>query len=424
MNAVAGVRGRGGAGGGMGRTGGGLRDHRSGALDHRPRPEAQFGYSRDHRRDRPQIVFGLLCTLEGCPVAVEVFEGNLGDPSTLANPVRKLRLRFRLKRIVLVGDRGMITQARIDADLEPAGFDWITALRAPTIQALAAEGGPLQLSLFDERDMAEIASDDYPGQRLIVCRNPELAAERTRKRAELIEATEKALAKIRAMTERKSHPLRGKDKIALKVGAVLDRRHMAKHFELAITDTSLAWSRKVEAIAAEAALDGIYVIRSNLPENGFPAAAIVLAYKGLSHAERGFRDIKSGDLDVRPIHHRRAHRVRAHVFLCMLAYYVIWHMKRDLAPMLFKDDNPAAAAAQRSSPVAKAKVSPAARRKAARKRTEDGHPVHSFRTLLQDLANRTRNSVRFGDAHPTTILARPTPSQTRAFELLNLKIAA
>ena len=294
-------------------------------------------------------------------------------------------MRFRLKRIVLVGDRGMITQARIDTDIEPAGFDWITALRAPTVQALAAEGGPLQLSLFDERDMAEIASDDYPGERLIVCRNPELAAERARKRAELIDATEKALAKIRAATERKRNPLRGKDKIGLRVGAVIDRRHRAKHFELAITDTSFAWSRKADAIAAEAALDGICesirgprraasttraswaaavsptmksvgkpdalighvrfdVIRSNLPHDGFPAAAIVLAYKGLSHAERGFRDIKSGDLDVRPIHHRRAHRVRAHVFLCMLAYYVLWHMKRDLAPMLFKDDNPAAAA--------------------------------------------------------------------------------
>ena len=192
---------------------------------------------------------------------------------------------------------------------------------------------------------------------------------------------------------------------------MIDRRYMAKHFELAITDTTFAWSRKADAIAAEAALDGIYVIRSNLPQDGFPAAAIVLAYKGLGHAERGFRDLKSGDLDVRPIHHRRAHRVRAHVFLCMLAYYVIWHMKRDLAPMLFKDDNPAAAAAQRPSPVAKAKVSPAARRKAARKRTEDGQPVHSFRTLLQDLANLTRNSVRFGDAHPTTILARPMPSR-------------
>jgi len=401
-----------------------LYDVTSSYLEGRRCELAQFGYSRDHRKDRPQIVFGLLCTPEGCPVAVEVFEGNLGDPSTLANQVRKLRMRFRLKRIVLVGDRGMITQARIAADVQPAGFDWITALRAPAIQTLAAAGGPLQLSLFDERDMAEITSDDYPGERLVVCRNRELAAERARKRAELLAATEAELAKVQAMVRRERNPLRGKDKIGLKLGAVLDRRHMAKHFALAITEDDFTWSRKTADIAAEAALDGIYVIRSNLPTDGFPAAAIVLAYKGLSHAERGFRDIKSGDLDVRPIHHRRAHRVRAHVFLCMLAYYVIWHMKRDLAPMLFKDDEPTAAAALRTSPVAKAKVSPAARRKAARKRTADGHPVHSFRTLLQDLANLTRNSVRFGDARPVTILARPTPIHTRAFQLLGIKIAA
>jgi len=401
-----------------------LYDVTSSYLEGRRCELAQFGYSRDHRGDRPQIVFGLMCTPEGCPVAVEVFEGNLGDPRTLADQVRKLRTRFRLKRVVLVGDRGMITKARIDADLKPAGLDWITALRAPAIKALAAEGGPLQLSLFDERDMAEIVSDDYPGERLVVCRNPELAAERARKRVELLEATETALVKIRAMTEKKRNPLRGQDKIALKVGAVLDRRHVAKHFDLAVTETGLTWSRKAEAIAAEAALDGVYVIRSSLPGNSLPAAALVLAYKGLSHAERGFRDIKSGDLDVRPIHHRRAHRVRAHVFLCMLAYYVVWNMQRDLAPMLFKDDDPAAAAAERSSPVAKAKVSPAARQKAMRKRTEDGQPVHSFRTLLQDLANLTRNSVRFGDARPTTILSRPTPTQTRAFNLLGLKIAA
>jgi transposase len=401
-----------------------LYDVTSSYLEGRRCELAQFGYSRDHRGDRPQIVFGLMCTPEGCPVAVEVFEGNLGDPSTLAAQVRKLRTRFRLKRVVLVGDRGLITKARIDADLAPAGLDWITALRAPAIKALAAEGGPLQLSLFDERDMAEIVSDDYPGERLVVCRNPELAAERARKRVELLDATETALLKIRAMTEKKRNPLRGQDKIALKVGAVIDRRHMAKHFDLAITETGLSWSRRAEAIAAETALDGLYVIRSSLPADGFKAADLVRAYKGLSHAERGFRDIKSGDLDVRPIHHRRAHRVRAHVFLCMLAYYVVWHMKRDLAPMLFKDDNPAAAAAQRSSPVAKAKVSPTARRKAISRRTEDGQPVHSFRTLLHDLANLTRNSVRFGDARPTTILSRPTPTQTRAFDLLGLKIAA
>ena len=401
-----------------------LYDVTSSYLEGRRCELAQFGYSRDHRPDRPQIVFGLMCTPEGCPVAVEVFEGNLGDPSTLAAQVKKLRARFRLKRVVLVGDRGLITKARIDSDLAPAGLDWITALRAPAIKALAAEGGPLQLSLFDERDMAEIVSDDYPGERLVVCRNPELAAERARKRVELLDATEKALIKIRAMTEKKRNPLRGADKIALKVGAVLDRRRMAKHFDLAIAETGLAWSRKAEAIATEAALDGIYVIRSSVPADGFAAADLVLAYKGLSHAERGFRDLKSGDLDVRPIHHRRAHRVRAHVFLCMLAYYVVWRMKRDLAPMLFKDDDPAAAAAERSSPVAKAKVSPAARRKAITRRAEDGQPVHSFRTLLQDLANLTRNRVRFGDARPTTILSRPTPTQTRAFELLGLKIAA
>ena len=401
-----------------------LYDVTSSYLEGRRCELAQFGYSRDHRPDRPQIVFGLLCTPQGCPVAVEVFEGNLGDPATLASQVRKLRVRFRLKRIVLVGDRGMITKARIDADVAPAGLDWITALRAPAIKALAAEGGPLQLSLFDERDMAEIVSDDYPGERLVVCRNPELAAERARKRVELLDATEASLLKIRAMTEKKRNPLRGADKIALKVGAVIDRRRMAKHFDLAIAETGLSWSRKAEAIAAEAALDGIYVIRSSLPADGFAAADLVLAYKGLSHAERGFRDLKSGDLDVRPIHHRRAHRVRAHVFLCMLAYYVVWHMKRDLAPMLFKDDDPGAAAAERSSPVAKAKVSPAARRKAISRRAEDGQPVHSFRTLLQDLANLTRNSVRFGDARPTTILSRPTPTQIRAFQLLGLKIAA
>jgi Transposase DDE domain len=401
-----------------------LYDVTSSYLEGRHCELAQFGYSRDHRADRPQIIFGLLCTPEGCPVAVEVFEGNLGDPSTLAAQITKLRVRFRLKRIVLVGDRGMITQARIDAEVRPAGFDWITALRAPAIQRLAAAGGPLQLSLFDERDLAEIASNDYPGERLIVCRNPELAAERARKRAELLEATEEELAKVQAMTLRKRDPLRGKDKIGFKLGAVLDRRHMAKHFDLAITETSFTWSRRTEAIAAEAALDGIYVIRTNLPPVGFPAAAVVLAYKGLSHAERGFRDIKSGDLDVRPIHHRRARRVRAHVLLCMLAYYVVWHMKRDLAPMLFKDDDPIAAAAQRQSPVAKAKVSPAARAKAARKRTAEGQPAHSFRTLLQDLGNLTRNSVRFGDARPVTVLARPTQIQSRAFELLRVKLAA
>ncbi len=401
-----------------------LYDVTSSYLEGRHCELARFGYSRDHRPDRPQIVFGLLCTPEGCPIAVEVFEGNLGDPTTLAAQIAKLKTRFHLRRIVLVGDRGMITQARLEADLRPADFDWITALRAPAIKQLAAEGGPLQPSLFDERDMAEITAGAFPGERLIVCRNPELAAERRRKRRELLDATEAELQKLQAMTARARNRLRGKDKIGLKVGALLDRRHMAKHFELTITETSLSWTRKADAIAAEAALDGIYVIRTNLPEGAYPAANVILAYKGLSQAERAFRDIKSGDLEVRPIHHRRARRVRAHVFLCMLAYYVTWHMKRDLAPMLFKDDEPATAAAQRSSPVAKAKLSPAARAKAATKRTADGQPVHSFRTLLQDLASLTRNTVRFGDALPLVALTRPTPIHARAFELLAVKLPA
>jgi hypothetical protein len=272
--------------------------------------------------------------------------------------------------------------------------------------------------------MAEITSEDFPGERLIVCRNPELAAERSRKRQELRDATEAELQKVQAMTTRTRNKLRGKDKIGLKVGAVLDRRHMAKHFELAITETNLSWSRKTDAIAAETALDGFYVIRTNLPKAGYPAADVVLAYKGLSQAERAFRDLKSGDLEVRPIHHRRARRVRAHVFLCMLAYYVTWHMKRDLAPMLFKDDDPTTAVTQRPSPVAKATVSPAARAKAARKRTADGQPVHSFRTLLQDLANLTRNTVRFGDTLPIIASTRPTPIHSQAFKLLDVKLTA
>ncbi len=383
-----------------------LYDVTSSYLEGRHCELARFGYSRDHRPDRPQIVFGLLCTPEGCPIAVEVFEGNLGDPTTLAAQIAKLKTRFHLRRIVLVGDRGMITQARLEADLRPADFDWITALRAPAIKQLAAEGGPLQPSLFDERDMAEITAGAFPGERLIVCRNPELAAERRRKRRELLDATEAELQKLQAMTARARNRLRGKDKIGLKVGALLDRRHMAKHFELTITETSLSWTRKADAIAAEAALDGIYVIRTNLPEGAYPAANVILAYKGLSQAERAAR------------------RVRAHVFLCMLAYYVTWHMKRDLAPMLFKDDEPATAAAQRSSPVAKAKLSPAARAKAATKRTADGQPVHSFRTLLQDLASLTRNTVRFGDALPLVALTRPTPIHARAFELLAVKLPA
>jgi hypothetical protein len=381
---------------------------------------ARFGYSRDGRRDKLQIVFGLLCTAEGCPIAVEVFAGDTADPATLAAQVAKLRQRFRLGRVVLVGDRGMITAARIEQDLKPAGLDWITALRAPAIQALAADGGPLQLSLFDQRDLAEIAAPDYPGERLIVCRNPDLAAERARKRAELLAATEQDLARIAAATRRVRAPLRGREAIALKVGAVLGRRKVAKHFALTITDASLTFARDQAAIAAEAALDGFYVLRTSLPADALDAPATVLAYKSLAQVERAFRALKTVDLEVRPIHHRLAGRVRAHVFLCLLAYYVQWHLRRALAPLLFDDHDRAAAVAQRPSPVAAARVSPAAAAKAQTKRTADDLPVHSLRTLLADLATLTRSTVRLGDAPPATLLARPTALQQAIFDRLGL----
>jgi Transposase DDE domain len=383
---------------------------------------ARFGYSRDGRRDKLQIVFGLLCAANGCPVAVQVFEGDTADPSTLASQVDKLKQRFGLKRVVLVGDRGMITSARIEADLKPAGLDWITALRAPAIQALVAEDGPLQLSLFDQRDMAEIASPDYPGERLVVCKNPDLAAARRRKREDLLAATEKELARIKAAVERDRRALRGRDAIALKVGAVLGRRKMAKHFCLTITDDSLTFVRQEAAIAKEAALDGFYVLRTSLPAATLDAEATVLAYKSLAGVERAFRSLKTVVLEVRPVHHRLAGRVRAHVFLCMLAYHVIWHLRQALAPLLFEDHDRAGAATARPSPVAAARVSPAAAAKAASRRTTEGQPVHSWRSLLQDLATLTRNTVRLGDAPPITMLTRPTPLQQHVFHRLGLAL--
>ena len=379
---------------------------------------ARFGYSRDGQRAKLQIVFGLLCNAEGCPIAIEVFEGDTADPATLAAQVAKLKERFELGRVVLVGDRGMITAARIEQDLKPAGLDWITALRAPAIQALAAEGGPLQLSLFDQRDLAEITSPDYPGERLVVCRNPDLAAERARKRA----ATEQDLAKIVAATRRARAPLRGRAQIALKVGAVLGRRKVAKHFGLTITDEGLSFVRDEPAIAREAALDGFYVVRTSMPAASLDAAATVLAYNSLAQVERAFRSLKTVDLEIRPIHHRLAGRVRAHVFLCMLAHYVQWHLRRALAPLLFDDHDREAALAQRASPVAVARVSPAAAAKARTRRTDDDRPVHSFRTLLADLATLTRNTVRLGEAPPITMLARPTPLQDDVFHRLGLAL--
>ena len=382
---------------------------------------ARFGHSRDGRRDKMQIVFGLLCSAEGCPIAIEVFEGNTGDPATLGHQIIKLKERFGLKRVVLVGDRGMITQARIEHELKPAGLDWITALRAPAIQKLAAEGGPLQLSLFDERDLAEIESPDFPGERLVVCKNPALAEERRRKRGELLDATEQDLKDIQARILRQRQPLRGADKIGLAVGALLGRRKVAKHFRITITDDALSFTRDHAAITAEAALDVFYVLHTGVPADALNAADTVRAYKSLARVERAFRSLKTVDLDIRPIFHWVSPRVRAHVFLCMLAYHLEWHMRQALAPMLFDDHDRVAGEALRSSPVAKAQPSPAARRKAKTKRTDDGLPVHSFRTMLADLATLTRNTARLASAQTMTILTTPTQIQQRAFDLLGLK---
>ena len=385
---------------------------------------AQHGYSRDHRGDRPQIVIGLMCAADGCPVAVEVFEGNTADPLTLAAQIDKLKQRFKLQRVVMVGDRGLLTSARIEQTLRPAGLDWITALRAPAIKQLAAEGGPLQPSLFDDRDMAEITSPDYPGERLVVCKNPLLAEERARKREELLAVTERDLTRIAARVHRAHRPLRGAAAIGQAVGAVLGRHHMAKHFQITIADDAFSFTKNPLSIAAEAALDGLYGVRTNLPAAQSDAAATVRAYKSLSGVEHAFRSLKTVDLELRPVFHWTAPRVRAHVLLCMLAYYLEWHMRHSLAPMLFDESDPAARDARRASPVAKAEPSPAAQRKATRKRTEpeggEPLPVHSFRTLLGDLATLTRNVVRLGRDRLTAVLATPTRTQHHALDLLGV----
>jgi hypothetical protein len=383
---------------------------------------AQFGHSRDHRGDKMQIVYGLLCAADGCPVAIEVFEGNTGDPTTLGDQITKLKQRFGLTRVVMVGDRGMITDARIRDDLKPAGLDWITALRAPSIQRLAAEDGPLQLSLFDERDLAEIESPDFPGERLIVCKNHALAAERGRKRKELLDATERDLKDIQKRIGRRREPLRRADRIGLAVGKIIGRRKVAKHFDITITDDTLSVTRDHAAIAKEAALDGFYVLRTNLSTKALDPENTVRAYKSLAYVERAFRCLKTADLDIRPIFHWVSARVRAHVFLCMLAYYLEWHMRRALAPMLFDEHDRAAGEALRPSPVAKAQPSPAATRKARKKRTDDGNTVHSFRTVLADLATLTRNTVRGGKMPEMALLARATPIQQRALDLLAVKL--
>jgi transposase len=382
-------------------------------------PLAHFGHSRDERSGNLQIVFGLMTNAEGCPVAVEVFEGNTGDPKTVASQVSKIRERFHLKQIILVGDRGMLTSARIREDLKPQeGVQWISALKSVQIQQLV-HGGTLQLSLFDQIELAEMQHTSYPGERLIACRNPLLAEQRSRKRNELLEATEKQLQKIEGATQRKNRPLRGRKEIGLAVGKVLGRYKMGKHFSLFIEEDGFRCERKQANIERETALDGIYVIRTNVPAETFSSEKVVGCYKRLSDVERAFRSMKSVDLKIGPIYHHLADRVKAHVFVCMLSYYVEWHMRQALAPILFDDDDPQAAETARKSIVSPAERSPKAKQKDFSKRTEDGLPVHSFRTLLKDLATLTRNEVRVGE-QTLHMLATPTPVQQRALDLLKV----
>jgi transposase len=401
-----------------------LYDVTSTYFEGRSCPLAKLGHNRDGKKGKLQIVFGLLCTEQGCPVAVEVFSGDTGDPSTLAEQIKKIRDRFGLEHVIMVGDRGLITEARIREEIRPVqGLEWITALRFSQIRKLV-DSGSLQLSLFDEQDLAEIIDPSYPDERLVVCRNPLLAEERARKRSDLLEATEKELKKIAEATRRTKRRLKGKDKIALRVGKVINKFKVGKHFHVNIEEESFSYRLKEDNIAREKALDGIYVIRTSLSSYKMTSEAAVQAYKQLSSIEQAFRCFKSIDLKVRPIHHHLEHRVRAHVFLCMLAYYVEWHMRQALAPILFDDENLQQAQASRSSVVAPAQRSTSAKAKAGRKRTEDGFSVHSFRTLLKDLATICKNRIQphLPGALAFDKITVPTPLQAKAMKLLRVKL--
>lgn len=387
---------------------------------------AKFGHSRDKKKGKRQIVVGLLCNAKGCPIAIEVFEGNTGDPSTLESQVLKVKQRFKLHRVIFVGDRGLITSARIRETLNGIpGVDWITALRSEQIQKLVSQS-KLQLSLFDEQDLAEIKAPDlYPAQRLVACRNPLMAERRSKKREELLKQTEKLLNEIVKATKRQRQPLQGATEIALRVGKNINRYKVGKHFITYITENSFSYVRNEKNIQQEAALDGIYVIRSSTPAEELPGPELVESYKKLSSVEQAFRSLKTVDLKVRPIFHRLSDRVRAHVFLCMLAYYVEWHMRELLAPMLFDDDEIGSARAQRKSPVQPIRPSAAAKKKAVTKKTDDGFPVHSFQSLLSDLATICKCTARFLaigdqlDSHFVTY-TKPTPLQSKTFHLLGL----
>lgn len=383
----------------------------------------QHGYSRDHRGDRPQIVYGLLCDPDGRPIAVEVFPGNTADPKAFTAIVQRVRNRFGIERVVFVGDRGMITSARIRDDLrEVDGLDWISALRTEGIRKLV-DSKLIQRSLFDEHALAEIVSEDFPGERLIVCRNPILADERARKREDLLQATERKLEPIRQATLRKANPLRDRKNIGLRVGKVIGQFKMEKHFELTITDDSFTFARRAENIAAEALLDGLYVVRTSVVSEAMNADRVVQTYKSLSRVERAFRSMKTVDLQLRPIYHHKDDRIRAHVFVCMLAYYVEWHMRERLREVLFDDCDRDAAQASRTSAVAPAMRSDAAKRKDATRRTASGHPVQSFQDLLKDLATITRNRIRIAEyGTEYNKLTSPTAYQRHVLELLDAKL--
>lgn len=382
----------------------------------------KMGYNRDGKPGEPQIVYGLLCAPDGCPVAIEVFSGNTADPTTFTAQVNTIRQRFGLTRLVLVGDRGMITSKRIDEDLRDVkGLDWITALRNDSIKKLV-QRNTIQLSLFDERDLAEVTSEEYPGERLIVCRNPFLAEERARKRQELLAVAEKKLAAVVQAVSRARQPLRGKEGIGLRVGRDLKDTKMKKHFELTIEDNSFSYRRLDEQIAQEAALDGLYVVRTSLSREALTSEQTVSAYKDLSQVEWAFRSLKMMDLQVRPIYHWKDDRIRAHVFLCMLAYYVEWHLRSALSELLFDDHEREAAEATRPSIVAPAPRSEAAKRKEQERRTPEGFPVQSFQCLLKDLATLCKNRVRWS-SHSEVEFERvtmPTALQRHVFELLGL----
>jgi hypothetical protein len=393
-----------------------LYDVSSSWMEGRTCPLTAFGHSRDGRRRKPQIVYGLVTDPDGRPVAVNVFAGNTADPAAFTATVATVTARFGLERVVLVGDRGMITSARIDALRDHDGVEWITALRAPSIRNLAGQGA-IQLSLFDQANLAEITHPDYPGERLVVCRNPALAIERAPKRAELLAATDAALDQVVAAVA--AGRLRDAGKIGLRVGKVVNRYKMAKHYRLDIADGHFAYHRDQTAVDAEAALDGVYVLRTSVDDDTLDTPGVVTAYKRLAGVERDFRSLKTVDLDIRPVHHRLEDRVRGHVLVCMLAAYLTWHLRRVWAPLCFTDQQPP----HRTDPVAAARRSPDAQRKASRQTTTGGAVVHSYRSLIDHLATLTRNEVVY---HGTDIaidqLAEPTPTQRRAFELLDTPV--